>query len=119
MLSTQLHAAGDEKPEAITGRMAVKFGKGITNIATSVVEIPKQTAVMTRDMGPIGFVVGPFSGLLMTGYRAFIGASEALFFMVPAPGYYDDMMDPEFVWAGWGPQPKTSMVASDNPDDHP
>jgi hypothetical protein len=37
----------------------------------------------------------------MTLYRAFIGTTETVFFVVPAPGYYDPMIDPEFVWQDW------------------
>ena len=99
--ATGAYATSEQQPEAITGMMAAKFGRGVTNIATAVVEIPKQTVLMGRDMGPVGYLVGPFSGLLMTGYRAIVGVTETVFFMVPAPGYYDPFIDPEFVWAGW------------------
>ena len=37
----------------------------------------------------------------MTLYRAFTGIIETVFFLVPQPGYYDPMIDPEFVWNGW------------------
>jgi hypothetical protein len=52
-------------------------------------------------MGGPGYVVGPLKGLGMTLYRAFIGATETVFFLVPQPGYYDPMINPEFVWQGW------------------
>ena len=37
----------------------------------------------------------------MTIYRAFSGVTETAFFMVPQPGYYDPMINPDYVWKGW------------------
>jgi len=107
---TQLHAANEQQPEHITGKMAVKFARGVTNVVTSVVEVPKQTILMGREMGGVGYLVGPFSGALMMGYRAVTGALETAFFMMPAPGHYDSMIDPEFVWVGWGPSRQVSVA---------
>lgn len=118
LMSTQVCAANEQQPENIAGKMAVKFGRGVTNLATSVVEIPKQTVLMGRDMGAVGYLVGPFSGIIMTGYRAVIGVAETVFFLVPAPGYYDEMIDPEFVWVGWGPKKEQSAV-SEAPEQQP
>ena len=110
LVATQLHAANQEQPENIAGKMAIKFGRGVTNIVTAPIEIPKQTVLMGREMGGVGYLVGPFSGILMTGYRAIIGITETVFFMVPAPGYYDEMIDPEFVWAGWEAKPQPMVT---------
>jgi putative exosortase-associated protein (TIGR04073 family) len=89
------------KPETIVGKMAFKFARGITNVATCVVELPKQSYLCVRDQGGVGFVVGPLKGIGMTAYRALIGSVETVFFLVPQPGYYDPMVDPDFVWDGW------------------
>jgi len=89
------------KPETIVGKMAFKFARGITNVATSVVELPKQSYLSVRDQGGVGYVVGPLKGIGMTVYRALIGTFETAFFLVPQPGYYDPMVDPDFVWDGW------------------
>jgi hypothetical protein len=40
----------------------------------------------------------------MTVYRAIMGTAETIGFMVPQPGYYDPMVDPEFVWHDWEPK---------------
>jgi putative exosortase-associated protein (TIGR04073 family) len=93
--------AQETPSENIVGRMTVKFTRGVTNVATSVVEIPKQSYLTIRDQGMVGYVTGPLKGLGMTVYRAFIGAAETVFFLVPQPGYYDPMINPEFVWNGW------------------
>ena len=90
-----------QKPEAVTEKMAFKLARGVTNLATAVVELPKQSYLTVRDRGKVGYVIGPLKGLSMTFYRAFIGAVETVFFLVPQPGYYDPMIDPEYVWRGW------------------
>ena len=63
--------------------------------------MPKQSYLMVRDRGTVGYVVGPLKGMAMGFYRLFTGATEAVFFAVPQPGYYDSMITPEFVWQGW------------------
>jgi hypothetical protein len=37
-------------------------------------------------------------GIGMTAYRAIAGTLETALFIVPAPGYYDPMANPAFVW---------------------
>lgn len=94
-------AQEEKKPDVIIEKMSVKLARGVTNMATAVVELPKQTCLTFRDKGAPGIVIGPLKGIGMTIYRAFIGAVETAFFMVPQPGYYDPMIDPEYVWQGW------------------
>lgn len=107
----QASATEAPKPESIAEKMSFKLVRGITNIATSIVEIPKQTYLTGRNHGPIGYVVGPIKGVGMTLYRGFIGTVETIFFLVPQPGYYDPMIDPEFVWKGWE-HPKAGSLQS-------
>jgi len=97
-------ATADQQPEMIVEKMAVKFTRGLTNTVTCIVELPKQTILTGRDMGPVGYIVGPIKGVGMTLYRGVIGIAETVFCVVPQPGYYDPMIDPEFVWQGWGPK---------------
>jgi len=104
----------DQQPEMIAEKMAVKFTRGVANTATCVVELPKQTILTVRDMGGVGYVVGPAKGLIMTLYRGFIGMTEAIFFLVPQPGYYDPMIDPSYVWEGWEPKRDISAISSQN-----
>ena len=82
-------------------KMSFKLARGVTNIATCIAEIPKQTYLTTQARGTIGYVIGPMKGIGMTLYRGFTGAIDTVFFLVPQPGYYDPMIDPEFVWKGW------------------
>lgn len=104
-------ATADQQPEMIAEKMAVKLTRGVTNAVTSIVELPKQTILTGRDMGPVGYLVGPIKGVGMTLYRGLTGLVEVVFCMVPQPGYYDPMMDPEFVWQGWEPKRDTTKVA--------
>lgn len=101
LFSNSATAGDSPKPESIAEKMSFKLVRGVTNVATAIVELPKQTILTSRNHGDIGYVVGPIKGFGMTLYRGFIGITETLFFMVPQPGYYDPMIDPTYVWEGW------------------
>jgi putative exosortase-associated protein (TIGR04073 family) len=88
-------------PETILNLMSIKFWRGLTNVVTSPAELPKQIYKDTRDMGAVGVPVGLLQGVGMTAYRAAFGALETAFFFVPAPGEYDPMVEPPFVWQEW------------------
>ena len=106
-------AAAEQLPEMIVEKMSIKLVRGVTNAVTSVAELPKQTILTGRDMGPIGYVIGPIKGVGMTFYRGVIGVVETVFFMVPQPGYYDPMMEPEYVWQGWAPKRDTTKAVAE------
>ena len=101
LFATASFAMDGQKPEAIAEKMAFKLVRGVANVATSVVEVPKQSYLTVRDRGGIGYVVGPLKGVGMALYRLFTGVTETVFFAVPQPGYYDSMISPEYVWQGW------------------
>ena len=101
LLATNSFALEEQQPEAIAEKMAVKLVRGVANVTTSVVEIPKQSYLMVRDSGRVGYLVGPLKGMGMAFYRLFTGVVETVFFAVPQPGYYDSMINPEYVWQGW------------------
>jgi putative exosortase-associated protein (TIGR04073 family) len=90
-----------QRSDVVMERMAYKFVRGVTNAATCIVELPKQIYLTTRDRGAVGYATGPVKGLGMTLYRAFAGVTETVLFLVPQPGYYDSMINPDFVWKGW------------------
>lgn len=94
-------AQEEQKPEAIVEKMAFKLARGLANVTTSIVELPKQSYLTVRDRGNAGYVIGPLKGIGMTLYRALMGTAETVFFLVPQPGYYDPMIDPDYVWNGW------------------
>ncbi len=90
-----------QRPEAVVEKMAFKLARGVTNVTTSIVELPKQSYLTVRSRGSVGYVIGPLKGIGMTVYRALIGTVETIFFLVPQPGYYDPIVEPEYVWQGW------------------
>ncbi len=96
-------AQEEKQAETVVGKMSVKFVRGIANMATCIVELPKQTYLTVRDQGGVGYVVGPLKGIGMTIIRALGGAAETALFLVPQPGYYDPVLDPAYVWQGWEP----------------
>lgn len=100
-VGTPVLALDTPKPESIAEKMSFKLVRGVANFTTSLAELPKQTYLTSRTHGNIGYVVGPVKGFGMFLYRGLIGLTETIFFMVPQPGYYDPMIDPEFVWQGW------------------
>lgn len=108
-------ARAEQQPEMIAEKMAIKFTRGVANTFTCIAEIPKQTVLTSRDMGNTGYIIGPLKGLGMAFYRGVIGLTEAVFFMVPQPGYYDPMIEPEFVWDGWEPKRDTSQISPREP----
>jgi len=110
ILALPFAASAQQQPEMIVEKMSAKFIRGIANTATCVVELPKQTILTARDMGAVGYIVGPVKGIGMTIYRGVIGVAEAVFFLVPQPGYYDPMIDPAYVWDGWGAKRDTSAA---------
>ena len=114
VLMVPVMARADQQPEMIAERMAVKLTRGVTNAATCIVELPKQSVLTVREMGGVGYVVGPLKGVVMTLYRGFIGLTETVFFLVPQPGYYDPMINPTYVWEGWEPKRDTTATSVQN-----
>lgn len=103
----------EQQPEMIAEKMAIKFTRGVANTFTSIVELPKQTILTGRDMGPVGYIIGPIKGIGMTFYRGVVGIAETVFCMVPQPGYYDPMIDPPYVWQGWEPKRDTTKAIAE------
>ena len=91
--------------EVVFEKMSDKLVRGVTNVATCPVELPKQIYKTTRDRGAVGAVIGLFKGVGMVCYRAVCGALETASFLVPAPGFYDPLAKPPFVWQDWGRLP--------------
>jgi putative exosortase-associated protein (TIGR04073 family) len=115
LLMMPLAAYAEQQPEMIVEKMAIKLSRGLANTVTGIAELPKQIILTGEEMGSLGyFVIGPLKGIGMTFYRTVIGATEAVFFLVPQPGYYDPMISPTFVWEGWEPKRDTSPIVKDN-----
>ncbi len=86
-------------PQEVVNGMANKAGRGMANMTTGWLELPKQIYVTSKEDGiPQGILLGPLKGLGMTVVRTVAGVGEFLTFFVAYPGFYDPYFDPPYVW---------------------
>ena len=77
---------------------ARKLGRGVANIVTGWVEIPKTIYVTCADKDVLtGLTIGPVQGIWMFLVRTSAGVYEFGTFPVPIPEDYDPILRPEFV----------------------
>lgn len=98
---------GDEYRDTSTfGRMQHKLGRGLTNMFTGVVEIPKNVSREWRRTDPAtGVIVGGVKGIGWAATRVAVGAFETVTFPVPVPPNYEPLMQPEHPLPDvWGEQ---------------
>ncbi|GFO67685.1 hypothetical protein GMLC_12640 [Geomonas limicola] len=89
----------DASPQQVVDGMANKLVRGVANIATGWLEIPKQIYITWKEEGPAkGLTVGPVKGIGMSLVRTGAGVGETLTFPVAYPGFYDPFFDPPYVW---------------------
>lgn len=89
----------NSSPQKVVDGMATKAVRGMANITTGWLELPKQIYVTYKEDGAAkGIFVGPLKGLGMTLFRTVSGVGELATFFVAWPGFYDPYFDPEFVW---------------------
>jgi len=80
--------------------MATKFARGVTNVATGWMELPRSVYVSGRDKGALqGMTIGLLQGVGMTVVRTVAGAFEVISFLVPSPGFYDPLLERPLVWS--------------------
>ena len=85
--------------ETIAHPMAKKFFRGLLNISTGWGEVPRQIVLtQVSDNLPKSLTVGVFKGILMTFVRTGAGVYDTVAFLSAAPGYYDPVLDPPYVW---------------------
>ena len=108
----QTSFADDEMRDASqSGMMLHKLGRGVVNLFTGIVEIPKNMAREWKRTDPVtGLTVGFFKGLGWGWTRTIAGGYEILTSPFPAPPGYVPLMEPEFVLTDiWGaPIPELS-----------
>lgn len=86
-------------PQEVVGGMATKAGRGIANMTTGWLELPKQIYVTSKEDGAIkGALIGPLKGLGMTIVRTVVGVGEFATFFLAYPGFYDPYFEPAYVW---------------------
>ncbi len=87
-----------ERENSDINKMFHKLGRGIVNIFTGWLEIPKQTAKEWRRYDPFtGTVLGLIKGVWMAFARTAAGFYEVISFPFPVPRNYEPIMEPEFV----------------------
>ena len=85
---------------SVVEKMGKKLGRGIVNIVTGWVELPKNiydTSVET-DNPLMGITYGTLKGLGMTVVRTGAGAYDTVSFLFPVPEDYEPILEPEFVF---------------------
>ncbi|GAB4312599.1 MAG: hypothetical protein Kow0059_03250 [Candidatus Sumerlaeia bacterium] len=84
--------------------MMEKLGRGMVNILTGWVEIPKNIAKKWRETDPFtGFVVGSIKGVGWGFARTMVGVYETITFPFPVPRDYQPIMEPEYILPSvWG-----------------
>lgn len=84
--------------------MMEKLGRGLVNILTGWVEIPKNIAKKWRETDPFtGFVVGGIKGIGWGFARTMVGVYETVTFPFPIPRDYQPLMEPEYILPSvWG-----------------
>lgn len=87
---------GDEyRDQSAFGRMQNKLGRGLANMATGFVEVPKNISREWRKSDPAtGIIVGGVKGVGWGFTRFATGAYETFTFPVPAPANYEPLMYP-------------------------
>ena len=85
--------------EEVVAGMSAKASRGLVNVATGWLELPRQIHSTYREHGPVqGCLVGPFKGIGMMAVRTFSGVLEFATFYLAFPGFYDPYLEPRYVW---------------------
>lgn len=89
----------NSSPQEIVDAMANKAVRGVANVTTGWLELPKQIYLTYKEDGVVkGVVVGPLKGVGMTLVRTVSGLCETVTFFVAFPGFYDPYVEPPYVW---------------------
>lgn len=89
----------DSSPQETVAGIANKAARGVTNVATGWLELPKQIVLTYKEDGAAkGIFIGPLMGVGMMLVRTVSGVIETATFFVPYPGFYDPLMEPAYVW---------------------
>ena len=84
--------------DAYAGNPIQKIGRGIANVATGWIEIPKEMVNVTEQENDMkGLFVAPFTGLWKGVVRTVVGVYEIVTFPLPIPAEYAPVVEPEYV----------------------
>lgn len=89
---------------AEVNKMMTKLGRGVANLLTGWMEVPKQMSRSIRQTDPVtGTFIGLFRGFGWTWARTFAGAYEIITFPFPAPKDYKSLIEPPYIVTDlWG-----------------
>ena len=91
-------AAGNAAP-AFAEDIGHKLGRGLINVGTGWIELPKGIRDGSQQENPvIGVTAGIFKGLGLGLLRTVVGVYEVVTFPVPYPKDYAPVYEPEYVW---------------------
>lgn len=108
-----------EREQSDAGKMMHKLGRGITNVLTCWVEVPRNIANEWEQTDPAtGLVMGTVKGIGWGFTRLATGVYDAVTFPFPIPQGYEAMLEPEFVVTDiWGdPIPGLTEFSSNDPE---
>jgi len=79
-------------------KIFTKLGRGVVNVLTGWVEVPRNIAKEWRRTDPFtGTVIGLFRGFGWAVARTFAGFYEIISFPFPVPRNYEPVMVPEYI----------------------
>lgn len=79
--------------------MGHKAGRGLVNVATGWLELPKTIHDGSQEENPVvGVTTGIFKGVGKAVLRTLVGAYEVVTFPVPYPKDYAPVYEPEYVF---------------------
>ena len=91
-------AAGNVAP-AFAQDIGHKLGRGLVNVGTGWIELPKGIRDGSQQENAIvGVTTGIFKGLGLGLLRTGVGAFEVITFPVPWPKDFAPVYEPEYVW---------------------
>lgn len=86
-------------PQEVVDGMSNKLVRGVANIATGWLELPKQIYLTCKEEGAAKCIaVGPIKGIGMTLVRTASGVGETATFFLAYPGFYEPFLDPAYAW---------------------
>jgi putative exosortase-associated protein (TIGR04073 family) len=99
ILLAMLEPAPAAAEESVPGRIGHKLVRGVVNLGTGWLEMPKQIYRKIQEEGALrGVLLGPIEGLGMAIVRSTAGAYEIVTFPLPIPPGYEPMFQPEYIW---------------------
>jgi putative exosortase-associated protein (TIGR04073 family) len=97
--------------------MVRKFSRGVMNVLTCWVEVPKNMALRWKETDPFtGIIYGHVEGVIWMAARLIGGVYEVVSFPFPYPDDYAPLIEPEFILSPlWGEAPPIMTEKSVNP----